>query len=89
MDEMKYALLTEVLGRWKAEIIESFLQSEGIEVVLVQGSLSPSAYGNPFAAVQVFVPNEDLGKARELSKEWEDLLQNEDEDEEAEDPEEE
>ena len=82
MDEMKYALLTEVLGRWKAEIVESFLQSEGIEVVLVQDSISLSAYGNPFAAVQVFVPKEDLEKARELSKDWEDLLQNEDEEDE-------
>jgi sulfur transfer complex TusBCD TusB component (DsrH family) len=88
MDEMKYTLLTEVLGRWKAEIVESFLQSEGIEVVLVQDSISLSAYGNPFASVQVFVPKEDLEKARELSKDWEDLLQNEDEEDEAEDPEE-
>ena len=82
MDEIKFALLTEVLGRWKAEIVESFLQSEGIEVVLVQDSLSPAAYGNPFAAVQVFVPKEELEKARELSKNWEDLLQNADEEEE-------
>ncbi len=36
MDEMKYARLTEVLGRWKAEIVESLLQSEGMDVVLVQ-----------------------------------------------------
>jgi Putative prokaryotic signal transducing protein len=88
MDEMKYALLTEVLGRWKAEIVESFLQSEGIEVVLVQDSISLSACGNPFASVQVFVPKEDLVKAREFSTNWEDLLQNEDEEQESEDPEE-
>jgi hypothetical protein len=87
MNEMKYALLTEVLGRWKAEIVESFLQSEEIEVVLVQDSVSPAAYGNPFAPVQVFVRKEDLEKARELSKAWEDLLQ--DEDEEDDDPQEE
>jgi len=40
MDEMKYAMLTEVLGQWKAEIIESFLKSEGINVVLIQDALS-------------------------------------------------
>ena len=56
MDELKYAMLTEVLGQWKAEILESFLKSEGINVVLIQDSLSQSAYANPFAPVQVFVP---------------------------------
>jgi hypothetical protein len=83
MNEMKYALLTEVLGRWKAEIVQSFLQSEEIEVVLIHDSLSPSAYGNPFAPVQVFVRKEDLEKARELSNVWEDLLQDNDAEDEA------
>jgi putative signal transducing protein len=85
MDEMKYIRLTEVLGRWKAEIVESFLESEGIDVVLVQDSLSPSAYSNPFAPVQVFVPKENLERARELTKGLEDVLQKEDEDDEEED----
>jgi hypothetical protein len=35
--QMQYALLTEVLGRWKANIIENFLLLEEIDVVLIQG----------------------------------------------------
>jgi hypothetical protein len=75
MDELKYARLTEVLGLWKAEIVESFLKSEGIDVVLVQDSISQSTYANPFAPVQVFVPKADLEQARELAKTLEDVLQ--------------
>ena len=79
MDKMKYAMLTEVLGRWKAEIVESFLKSEGIDVVLVQDSVSQSAYANPFAPVQIFVPKENLERARELATGLEDVLQNDEE----------
>ncbi|HEY9527101.1 MAG TPA: DUF2007 domain-containing protein [Anaerolineales bacterium] len=78
MDEMKYAILTEVLGQWKAEIIESFLKSEGINVVLIQDSLSQSAYANPFAPVQVFVPKEGMQQARKLLKTFEDSLEDKD-----------
>jgi len=77
MDKMKYALLTEVLGQGKAEILESFLNSEGINVVLIQDSLSQSAYANPFAPVQIFVPKEGMQKARELLKTFEDSLDDE------------
>ncbi len=82
MDEMKYAMLTEVLGQWKAEILESFLKSEGINVVLIQDSLSQSAYSNPFAPVQVFVPKEGMQQARKLLKTFEDSLEDEDNDKE-------
>ena len=84
MDEMKYARLTEVLGRWKAEIVESFLESEGMDVVLVQDSLSQSAYSNPFAPVQIFVPKESLEQALELVKDLEGVLQESDENDEGE-----
>jgi hypothetical protein len=84
MDEMKYARLTEVLGRWKAEIVEILLESEGMDVVLVQDSLSQSAYSNPFAPVQIFVPKESLDQARELVKDLEGVLQESDEMEEEE-----
>ena len=82
MDEMKYALLTEVLGRWKAEIVESFLKSEGIDVVLVQDAVAQSAFANPFAPVQIFVPKENLEQARGLAAGLEDVLQNDEEDDE-------
>jgi hypothetical protein len=75
MDEMKYALLTEVLGRWKAGIVESFLKSEGVDVVLVQDAVAQSAFANPFAPVQIFVPKENLEQARELVKDLDGVLQ--------------
>ena len=72
MDEMKYTQLVEVLGRWKAEIIESYLKAEGIDVVLIEDSISQSTYANPFAPVQVFVPKEGLAEARQLMENFED-----------------
>ena len=72
MDDMKFTQLVEVLGRWKAEIIESLLKNEGIDVVLLQDSISNSTYGNPFAAVQIFVPKETVQQARELLDTFED-----------------
>ena len=85
MDEMKYTQLVEVLGRWKAEIIESYLKAEGIDVVLIEDSISQSTYANPFAPVQVFVPKERLAQARELMEtfeEVEDSVEDEGEDDE-------
>ncbi len=35
MDEIRYEKIGEVNGRWKAEIVESFLVSEGIVVELI------------------------------------------------------
>ena len=71
MDEMKFTQLVEVLGRWKAEIIESLLKNEGIDVVLVQDSISNSTYGNPFSPVQIFVPKEAIQQAREIFETFE------------------
>jgi hypothetical protein len=84
MDELKYAKLTEVLGRWKAEIVENFLKAEGIDVVLIQDSLTHSSYVVPFAPVQIFVPKESLEQARALVKDLEGVLQDTEEDEDAE-----
>ena len=89
MDEMKYAKLTEVLGRWKAEILESFLESEGIDVELIQDSLSHTFYTHAFAPVQIFVQNEKLEQARELLEVFDDSFdKDDDEDEEEEESEE-
>ena len=84
MDDMKFTQLMEVLGRWKAEIIESYLKAEGIDVVLIEDSISQSTYANPFAPVQVFVPKEGLAQARELMENFddaEDSMEDEGEDE--------
>jgi len=67
MDEMKYALLTEVIGRWKADIIESFLKAEEIDAILNEGTVS-DLFTPTFAAVKIYVPNESLERSRELLK---------------------
>jgi hypothetical protein len=67
MDNLKYALLVEVIGRWEADIIENFLRAEGIDVVLVQGSLS-DLFTPTFAPVKIYVAKENLRLARDLLK---------------------
>jgi hypothetical protein len=68
---MQYAMLTEVLGRWKADILESYLRSEEIDVVLIQESVSGSTQQTSFAPVKVYVPRVRLRRARELLKSFE------------------
>ena len=84
MDEMKYAMLTEVTGRWRADILESYLESEGIDVELIQDSLSQSSFTSPFSPVQVYVPKDNLEQARELLKSFDDSFDNEEQGEEEE-----
>ncbi len=79
MDEMKYEKIGEVNGRWKAEIIESFLEAEGIEVELVQDSVTHYLYKGPFDLVQLYVPNLKAVKARELLESFEEFEADEDE----------
>ena len=89
MDEIKFTQLVEVLGRWKAEIIEGLLKNEGIDVVLIQDSISNSTYANPFAPVQIFVPKESLEQASEILESFEEAEgTTEDEDADADDEEE-
>jgi len=89
MDEMKFTQLVEVLGRWKAEIIESYLKAEGLDVVLIEDSISQSTYANPFAPVQVFVPKDVLAQARELMETFEEAEDSVEDDEENDEDEEE
>jgi hypothetical protein len=71
MPEMPYALLTEVLGRWKADIIENFLKSEEIDVVLVQENVA-DLFTTSFAPVKIFVPRASFQRALNLLKTFED-----------------
>lgn len=70
MDEMQYAELTEVLGRGKAEILESLLRSEEIDVVLVQEAISHVTHITSFAPVKIYVPKTSLQRARNLLKQF-------------------
>lgn len=68
MDQLQYGLLTEVLGRWKADVLESYLRSEEIDVVLIQDSVSGSTQQTSFTPVKIYVPKASLKRARELLK---------------------
>jgi hypothetical protein len=74
MENMQYALLTEVLGRWKADVIESFLRSEEIDVVLIPESVAGSTQQTSFTPVKVYVPKASLERARTLMKKFDEAL---------------
>ena len=67
---MLYTKLTEVIGRWQADILESYLKSEGIDAVLFQDSMSHVTTTPVFAEVQIFVPKASIQQARKLLKKF-------------------
>jgi hypothetical protein len=73
MDEMNYEKIGEANGRAEAEIIESFLKAEGIDVELVEESVSHTSFAVPFARVEIFVPKEAAQKAIKLLKPFDDI----------------
>jgi hypothetical protein len=73
MDSMKWEKLTEVQGRLEAELIESFLEANDVDVELVQESVGHSAFPvviDGLGRVQIFVSKMKLQEARELLKEF-------------------
>lgn len=69
MDEMKYEKLTDLQGRLEANMVESYLEAQGIDVELIQESVGQSSYAvtiNGLGRVQVFVPRSQIKEAREL-----------------------
>jgi ATP phosphoribosyltransferase regulatory subunit HisZ len=73
MDELKYELLTELTNRMQADLLESFLEANGIDVELFQEAVGHSIYPVTFdllGRVQVFVPKEKLKKAKKLLEEF-------------------
>lgn len=73
MDELKYDLLTEVQGRWQADLLKSYLEASSIEVELFQESLGQNIFPTTLdilGNVQLFVPTEQLDEARKLLKEY-------------------
>jgi hypothetical protein len=72
MDELKWELLTEVQGRWEADIIKAFLAGSGIDSELFQeaaGQLFPTTL-DILGLVQIFVPKEQAEDARKLLEEY-------------------
>lgn len=85
MDEMKYEKLAEVHGRLEADVIESYLEAEGIDVELIQESVGHSVIPvtiDGLGLVQIFVPKDKVQEARELLKAYREELVQEPEDEE-------
>lgn len=69
MNDMKYELLTELHGRLEADLLESYLEANGIDVELVQESIGHNIYPvtvDGLGHVQVFVPKEKIKTAKKL-----------------------
>lgn len=66
MDKLTYEKLMEANNRAEAEIIESFLELQGIDVELVEESVSHTSLAISAVRVDVFVPSEKLAEAREI-----------------------
>jgi hypothetical protein len=64
MDQTQYARLTEMPGRWKADILESFLRSEQLDLVLIQDSVAGTPQRTSFAPVKIFVLKASLQGGR-------------------------
>jgi hypothetical protein len=73
MDRMKWQKLIEVQGRMEAELIESYLEANGVDVELIQESIGHSAFPvmvDGLGRVQIFVSKEKILEARELLNEY-------------------
>lgn len=69
MNDMKYELLTELNNRLEADLLESYLEANGIDVELVQESIGHTVYPvtvDMLGLVQVFVPKEKAKAAKKL-----------------------
>jgi hypothetical protein len=73
MDELKYEKIGEANSRGEAEVIESFLKAEGIDVELIEESISRTAYAFPLVRVEIFVPNTQAKQALKLLKPFDDI----------------
>jgi hypothetical protein len=82
-DDIEYERIAEVLGRGEADVIKGMLEAEGIDVQLVEESVSQSSYAVPFANVQVFVPKDKAGQARELVRPFAAVIEPDDEQDES------
>jgi hypothetical protein len=75
MEELKWVKLTEVYGRMDADLIESYLEANGIDVELFQEAVGHHIYPTTIdglAKVQVFVARENLEGARKLIEHFND-----------------
>lgn len=73
MDELKWTHLTDVQGRFEADILKAYFEEYGIEITTFQESLGQSIYPTTLdilGNVQIFVSNEQAENARKLLEEY-------------------
>ena len=71
MDQLNWELLTEVQGRWEADIIKAYLAGHGIDSELFQESLGSSSFPTMLdilGRVQIFIEKANKKKADKLMK---------------------
>jgi len=86
MGKLEWMKLADFLGRVDAEFIKSFLDAHDIDTEIIQEAYEQFTYGGPLGSAQIFVPDYQFDRARELLREsgWHGNL-NEEEDDLAED----
>jgi hypothetical protein len=73
MEELTYDFLTEIQGRWQADLLKSYFEACGIDVELFQESLGQHIYPTTLdilGNVQIYVPKTQLTAARKLLEEY-------------------
>jgi hypothetical protein len=81
MDTIQWECLTEIQGRMEAELIESFLEANGVDVELVQESVGHSSFPvmvDGLGRVQIFVPKAKSEEARSLLSDFREGVEPED-----------
>ena len=80
MDELKWELLTEVQGRFNADLLKSYFEAAGIELELFQEALGQHIYPTALdmlGRVQVFVSKEQAEDAHKLLEEYNKAMEQE------------
>ena len=73
MDELKWALLTEVQGRLEANLLKTYFAAYGIDIELFQEAVGHHIYPvtiNGLGRVQLFVSKTQVEAARQLLDEY-------------------
>jgi hypothetical protein len=73
MDELKWEHLTDVQGRYNADILKAYFEGYGIEIETFQEALGQHIYPtmlDMLGNVQIFVSKEQVEDARKLLDEY-------------------
>lgn len=73
MNDMKWELLAEVMGRMEADLLKSYLEAHGIEVELFQEAVGHHIYPvtiDGLGRVQIFVSKKQSAEARQILEDF-------------------